>query len=504
MEKATAESYTVGVVADDATVRRTIRKAIQREIPELTVQTATSGDGVIERVKSEEIDAVLCATRLTDRSPVEVVRRLRAIRDDLPIVLLTTDDSDHETVAATIDAGVTDVFPPVETPEEAQLVAERIINAVSRADQAPQTGEDTRDVTDRVELREKLQTRERRLQLIAEHIDEVIYLGSIDLSEVYYVSPAYEDIFGHPVDELYEDATQALDYVHPDDREEYISTLKGMQADIAAGEARDRYELTFRIRRPDGTIRWVEVTGYPILTDDGRADLVGVAKDVTERKERERIVQTLHSATERLQEATTAEEVGEIAVTAARDVLDLPLTACWLCQESRDDQVLEPVASTQPGSEFTPEPFEPGDVEYEAFREGELPRLDSSEHAPPNPLDAAILLPLGDHGLLGAGKSEVDEYPEYVVDAGRTLAGHVTTALDRVAHAHELRESERRFRLIAERIDEIIYLATSDFSEILYINPAYEDLYGQPVENLAERPRSFVEAYTVPESQREP
>lgn len=53
-----------------------------------------------------------------------------------------------------------------------------------------------------------------------------------------------------------------------------------------------------------------------------------------------------------------------------------------------------------------------------------------------------------------------------------------------------LRESEQRFRQIAENTDNAIWLATGDSSRVLYINPAYETIWGRSCESLYRDPRS--------------
>ncbi|MEW5688241.1 MAG: HWE histidine kinase domain-containing protein [Pseudomonadota bacterium] len=72
--------------------------------------------------------------------------------------------------------------------------------------------------------------------------------------------------------------------VHPDD----IERLRGEHAaTLAAGETTSRYQ--YRIRRPDGEIRWVEGAGRFIPGADGRPErMVGTLIDVTERKAAER------------------------------------------------------------------------------------------------------------------------------------------------------------------------------------------------------------------------
>ncbi len=57
-----------------------------------------------------------------------------------------------------------------------------------------------------------------------------------------------------------------------------------------------------------------------------------------------------------------------------------------------------------------------------------------------------------------------------------------------------LRESEQRFRQIAENIDGVFWLTTADFGQVLYISPAYERFWGCKIASLQRNPRSFLEA----------
>jgi len=136
----------------------------------------------------------------------------------------------------------------------------------------------------------------------------------------------------------------------------------------------------------------------------------------------------------------------------------------------------------------------PGRHEYEVFEGGEV-RYDSpGGRTAETPIQDGILLPLGEHGLLAAGRHDATSPDEFTLDIARTLAEHTTTALDRIERERAVVESEQRFRLIAERIDEVIYLARPDFSEVLYVNPAYENIWGRPVEELYEDATVFLDA----------
>src|SRR6266481_9787867 len=58
----------------------------------------------------------------------------------------------------------------------------------------------------------------------------------------------------------------------------------------------------------------------------------------------------------------------------------------------------------------------------------------------------------------------------------------------------KLRESEARFRELAENIDEVFWLADADLQSIVYVSPAYERVWGRSCESLHEEPRSFLNA----------
>ena len=61
-----------------------------------------------------------------------------------------------------------------------------------------------------------------------------------------------------------------------------------------------------------------------------------------------------------------------------------------------------------------------------------------------------------------------------------------------------LRDSEERFRQLAEHIRQVFWMTTSDRGKMIYISPAYEEIWGRSCQSLYDDPISFVEAI-VPE-----
>ncbi|HVE38789.1 MAG TPA: sigma 54-interacting transcriptional regulator [Planctomycetota bacterium] len=134
------------------------------------------------------------------------------------------------------------------------------------------------DISERKRAEEALRESEARFRQIAETVRDVFWIGTPDLSEILYVSPAFEEIWGRPRKELYRSAATWNQAIHPDDGG---SALRS----VSSG---GRMDNTYRIIRPDGEIRWIRERAFPILDAGGLAyRVVGVAEDVTDVKEAE-------------------------------------------------------------------------------------------------------------------------------------------------------------------------------------------------------------------------
>jgi PAS domain S-box-containing protein len=64
----------------------------------------------------------------------------------------------------------------------------------------------------------------------------------------------------------------------------------------------------------------------------------------------------------------------------------------------------------------------------------------------------------------------------------------------------ELRDRDERFRQLAENIREVFFVVDVDLKETLYINPAYETIWGRSCQSVYDDPRSFVAP--IPEEDR--
>ena len=157
---------------------------------------------------------------------------------------------------------------------------------------------------------EAVQASEERFRQMAENIHEIFYMSEPQKPAVLYISPAYEEIWGRSCASLYEQPRSFLDAVLPEDREI-----------VAAAHARQlQGELTheeYRIKRPNGEIRWIWDRSFPIANENGEVyRITGIAEDITERKRTE---EALRQSEEQLRKVQRMEAIGRLAGGVAHD-----------------------------------------------------------------------------------------------------------------------------------------------------------------------------------------
>lgn len=209
-------------------------------------------------------------------------------------------------------------------------------------------------------------------------------------------------------------------------------------------------------------------------------------------RERERTLNDLHTTTRRLVRTSDRQDVAEHAVRAARDVLGMPINACWLYDETED--ALVPVASTDEATELLGElPTYTGgeSLSWEAFRTGEVMTFDdvrSAEglHNSETPIRSEIVLPLGDHGVMNVGSAEPGAFDQADLSMIRILAANTRTALERADRERELADTREQTKRLNRQLSVLNRVLRHDIRNSANVIRGHADLLAEGTERSTE------------------
>jgi PAS domain S-box-containing protein len=350
------------------------------------------------------------------------------------------------------------------------------------------------DITERKQTEEALRASEERFRQLVENIREVFWLSNVEKTEIVYVSPGYESIWGRSCAGLYASPQDWLEAIHPDDRERVREAAVKKQIS-------GQYREVFRILRPDGSIRWIADRAVPIRDASGQIYRVaGIAEDVTERKRVERHREAFSTLAQQLSAATTPSEAARIIVGVA-DAL-LGWDACYLHLYSAQREIV-PVLTMDTfdgrkievhGSTFS---LDPSPLMLEVTEKGaklinrgapepSLPRLTPFGDQG-RPSASMIYVPIRTSGkvigILSIQSYIFRAYDEESLSTLQALADHCGGALERIQIGMSLRESEERYRSLVEFAP--IGIALHDvYGMILHANRRLQEITGYSEEEL--------------------
>ncbi|MBN3927409.1 PAS domain S-box protein [Nostoc sp. NMS4] len=131
---------------------------------------------------------------------------------------------------------------------------------------------------ERKHIEDALRQSEEKFRQLAENIQAVFWMTDIQSQQVLYVSKAYETIWQRSCDNLYENYSEWLDAIHPEDRPR-------VELELVEQVKTSQYDKKYRIIRPDGSIRWIRDRAFPIKNEVGEmVRIAGIAEDITEQE----------------------------------------------------------------------------------------------------------------------------------------------------------------------------------------------------------------------------
>ncbi len=321
----------------------------------------------------------------------------------------------------------------------------------------------TEDITERKQLENTLRESEERYRLLVEsspyaiavHQDgALVFVNHAAVHLMRVTHPA--DLLGKPISDI----------VHPDTRPAAVNRIQRM----LAGET-GLYPVDDRYVRPDGSVVDVEVTAAP-FTFNGRPAIQVIALDITEKKHLE---DELRESELRFRRAM--ENIPDVVVlydhdlriqyinSAAPRIMGRPVSDFI---GRREDEIWPPEIY---------EAYQP--ILTGAFETGQTQTIETELHLPGGRIRTLVItcVPLTDES-----------------GTVREVMGITHDLTERKRMENAIRESETRFRQIAEAIHEVFFLRDVKKHSMLYVSPAYEDIWGRTRENVYQDSGSFLDA----------
>lgn len=195
--------------------------------------------------------------------------------DDLHLVEYT--ENDQRPAGTALDSEFRIIRP--DTGEVRHLTAHALARFGPDGKPAELVGVN-QDVTEERRAQSALRSSEERLQRFSEASTDVLWIRSASTLQWEYLSPGFDRIYGL----TRQDALKAdnlhtwLGFIVPEDRD-------GARAALMRVGTGERVAFEYRIRRPDGEIRWLRNTDFPIRDQAGIVThIAGVGSDITFEK----------------------------------------------------------------------------------------------------------------------------------------------------------------------------------------------------------------------------
>jgi len=130
------------------------------------------------------------------------------------------------------------------------------------------------------------------LQEVIRNIEQVVWILDLSTDQIIYVSPSFESVWGRSRESLYLDPLTLIKSVHPEDRVMVLSAIPD--------DHHKALNQTYRILRPDGSLRWISAHSFLIHEEASKSVYqVSIAEDTTNQNQ---IDQTLRKALDRSRE----------------------------------------------------------------------------------------------------------------------------------------------------------------------------------------------------------
>ncbi|MHC4630419.1 MAG: PAS domain S-box protein [Planctomycetota bacterium] len=343
------------------------------------------------------------------------------------------------------------------------------------------------DITERRRTEEAMQSSEAKYRSLIANIPDVVWTSD-EKGNTAFISSNIEDIYGYSPEEIYSEGDRLwFGRIHPDDLEKVKESYRAV---FGRGEQLD---VEYRIRRKDGEWIWIRDRSIGAYEKDGVKYADGVFIDITERKKAEEALRgseerlsLIYNTTTDIMSLLEAEPNGEFNVVTVNDrimdyLAEAGITKDMICNTNVRKFFQEVLR------------LKPEDIAYRFARLREVAnskRTVRYEVVTPLPTGATITCETTINPIVNERRQCTH------------LLAVIKDITERKQAQQSLEESESRFRELVENIHEVFWMENSDGTELLYVSPTYEQIWGRSCEEFYKNPKVWIEAIHPDDRQR--
>lgn len=166
-------------------------------------------------------------------------------------------------------------------------------------------------------------------QQFSENVDIVFYRTSLDLSKIFYVSSAYEKIWGKSTESLYKNPMEWFEAIHPEDQKIVYEAFLGDHQGESSASAE------YRIKRPDGSIRYIFSRTFRLKDPKNNYfSLIGIAADITEARQQKKYLEGAHDILSIIEHEKKFNDVAPKILRTICEIFDWDFGQIWLIDAS--------------------------------------------------------------------------------------------------------------------------------------------------------------------------
>ncbi|QDX40802.1 PAS domain S-box protein [Salarchaeum sp. JOR-1] len=335
-----------------------------------------------------------------------------------------------------------------------------------------------RDVTDQRERAQELERAQTRCEALFENSPDMINIHDKD-GIIRSANRRFCDELGYDEAEIVGQGVWEIDpTISPDD----------LATQLAETDTGDRFRVETEFRRNDGSTIPVEVHVARLnIADDDQ--FVVFSRDISERKEHEQRLEALNETSHELLAADSQEEIAEISVEAARDIIGLDANVLNLYDADRD--ALVPASSTEEVANLigTPPVFTGDDsIAWRAYTEGEARAIDDVHtnpdvYNPETPIRSELYLPVDEYGILVASSPTTAAFDREDRVLGELLAKSIAVALENLEQTERLQKRKQELSDQNERLDQFARFVSHDLRNPLTVAEGHLELAREDCDN---------------------